>query len=91
MELRGMSFDGNKENLAAIAQDKLQAADIGYPLEWAGWASMDQLNRHFNDEELVEDHGIAFKLLTKENLPPDGAAFTGDLDYEAKYRELWGV
>jgi len=90
MELKGVSFDGNKENLAAIAEERIQAADVGYPLEWAGWAVMDELNRHFNDEPWVEA-GIDFKLLTKDNLPPDGAAYTGDLDYEAKYRELWGL
>ena len=90
MELKGVSFDGNKENLAAIAEGRIQAADVGYPLEWAGWAVMDELNRHFNEEPWVEA-GIDYKLLTKDNLPPNGAAYTGDLDYEAKYRELWGL
>lgn len=88
-EIKAFAFDGNLENLQFIRDGKVQSAVIGYPLEWAGWAAIDQLNRAFNGEALVET-GLQFKLLTAENLPPTGA-YTGDLDYAAKYRELWGL
>lgn len=88
-EIQGFSFDGNQQNLDFIRSDSGQAAVIGYPLEWAGWAAIDALNRAFQDEPLV-DEGVRFKLLTKENLPPAGESYVGDVDYEAKYEELWG-
>jgi ribose transport system substrate-binding protein len=89
-EIRGFSFDGNLENLQFIRDGRVQSAVIGYPLEWAGWAAIDQLNRAFNDEPLVEDTGVRFKLLTADSLPPEGEAFTGDLDFRAQYLGLWG-
>jgi ribose transport system substrate-binding protein len=88
-EIKGMAADGNQENLNFIRNDAGQAAVIGYPLEWAGWAAVDGLNRAFQDQPLV-DEGVRFKLLTKDNLPPENSSYVGDLDYEAKYRELWG-
>jgi ribose transport system substrate-binding protein len=88
-EIKGMAADGNQENLNFIRTDAGQAAVIGYPLEWAGWAAVDGLNRAFNNQPLV-DEGVRFKLLTKANLPPENSSYVGDLDYEAKYRELWG-
>jgi ribose transport system substrate-binding protein len=88
-EIKGFSFDGNLENLQFIRDGRLQAAVIGYPLEWAGWAAIDQLNRQFNDEPLLEDTGIRFKLLTADNLPPEGEAYAGDFDFRSKYQELW--
>ena len=88
-EIHGFAFDGNLENLQFIRQGKVQSAVIGYPLEWAGWAAIDQLNRAFNGQDLVET-GVKFKLLTADNLPPEGQAYTGDLDFRAKYRDLWG-
>ena len=89
-EIRGFAFDGNLENLQFIRDGKVQAAVVGYPLEWSGWAAVDQLNRHFNGQDLVEDTGVRFKLLTSENLPVEGDAYTGDLDFRSKYLELWG-
>jgi ribose transport system substrate-binding protein len=88
-EIQGFSFDGNQENLDFIRSGKGQAAVIGYPLEWAGWAAVDGLNRAFQDQPLV-DEGVRFKLLTKDNLPQPGKSYVGDVDYEAQYRKLWG-
>lgn len=92
-ELKGLSFDGNLENLQLIRANRIQEATVGYPLEWAGWAAIDQLNRTLQGEEPLafDETGIDFKLLTEDNLPPEGQSWTGDLDFRARYRELWGV
>ena len=89
-ELRGASFDGNLENLDFIRADNIQVVSVGYPLEWAGWGAIDQLNRHFQGQPLV-DQGVRFKLLTKDNLPPEGQSYTGDVDFRQRYRSLWGL
>jgi ribose transport system substrate-binding protein len=89
-EISGFAFDGNLENLQFIRDGRIQSAVVGYPLEWSGWAAIDQLNRHLNGEPLLEDTGVRFKLLTADNIPAEGEAYTGDLDFRSKYLELWG-
>ena len=85
----GHLFDGNKENIAFIRDGNIQVAAIGYPLDWAGWAAIDQINRELQDKPLAKDD-IRFKLITKDNLPK-GDTYIGDYDFETKYRELWGL
>ncbi len=89
-EIGGLSFDGNLENLGFIRDGRVQRAVIGYPLEWAGWGAIDQLNRSLQDESLV-DQGIDFKLITEENLPAEGEPYTGDVDFREQYRQIWGL
>jgi ABC-type sugar transport system substrate-binding protein len=90
-ELRGVSFDGNLENLAFIANGTIQSASIGYPLEWAGWGVVDDLNRYFHHKKLIDGKKyIKFRLLTKSNLPPAGKSYTGDLNFKSKFKKLWG-
>jgi ribose transport system substrate-binding protein len=91
-EVKVISYDGNLENLAFIRKGQSQAATIGYPLEWAGWATIDNLNRHFNDEKLWPGtRYIEFRLLDKANLPKAGRSWQGDVDFRARFRKLWGV
>jgi ribose transport system substrate-binding protein len=82
--------DGNDLNLQFIREGRVQAASLGYPIEWANWAAIDQVNRLLNGEEPV-DAGVPFKLFIKENLPPKGKPWQGDLDFRAEYRKLWGL
>jgi ribose transport system substrate-binding protein len=89
-DVKGISYDGNQQNLDFIRDGKGQAAVIGYPLEWSGWAGVDQLNRAMNGEPAAKEAGLSFRVLDKSSVPPAGEAYTGDLDFRAKYRELWG-
>lgn len=88
-EIRGIGVDGDLESLELIREGQGQVASIGRPVKWAGWASMDQLNRAFNGVPLLEDEGIESKLLTKDNLPPKGESYEGDLDFRAEYEKVW--
>jgi ribose transport system substrate-binding protein len=91
-EVKVISFDGNLENLAFIRKGQNQVATIGYPLEWAGWAVIDNLNRHFNDAKLWPGtRYIEFRLLDRTNLPPAGKSWQGDIDFRARFKKLWGV
>ena len=87
-ELKAISIDGNLENLAFIRKGTIEVATIGYPLEWAGWGAVDNLNRVFAGEEVV-DQSVPFRLLTKDNLPAEGQAFEGDFDFRSEYTKLW--
>jgi len=88
-EIKGLSFDGNKQNLEQLRNGETQNALIGYPLEWAGWGAIDDLNRVLQGQPLVPQ-GVDFRLLTKDNLPPAGQSYTGDLDYKKHYLSIWG-
>lgn len=88
-EIRGIAYDANLENLNFIREGRVQVASIGYPLEWTGWALVDELNRHLQGEPTNESY-IAFRLITKDNLPPEGQTWQGDFDFRSKYQEIWG-
>lgn len=84
------SFNGNLQNLEFVRSGQVQRVAIGEALEWVGWAAADNFIRIFAGKEPVEDDGVPAKILVKENLPQAGQAWTGDFDFRAKYRELWG-
>jgi ribose transport system substrate-binding protein len=91
-EIKAIGYDGNLENLAFIRNGTVQAAAVGYPLEWAGWAVVDELNRHFNKQKLWPGTKyFGFRLLSKSNLPKAGTAYQGDIDFRSKFKQLWGL
>jgi ribose transport system substrate-binding protein len=67
-----------------------QAATLGFPYEWAGWAVMDNLNRIFSGDQPV-DQDIPVRLITKENVDtiPEGESWDSGVDYPAEYTKLW--
>ncbi len=66
-------------------------AVVGYPIEWGGWGSVDTAIRVLNGEE-PEVQGDGFQVVDAENnLPEAGEPFTGGVDYQAAYREAWGI
>lgn len=87
-EAFAIGFDANSANVEEIREEGFQKATIGLPLGWVGWAQVDALNRIFAGQEPV-DSGIHSKVLTKENLPPEGA-WDGDVEYKPSYLKVWG-
>jgi ribose transport system substrate-binding protein len=90
-----VSTDGNKPNMQFISEGNVQTGSVAEPMEWIGWASVDQLNRAFNDEEPAPEWapgggGIPSKLITKSNVPPEGKSWDGDFDYKPEFEKLWG-
>jgi ribose transport system substrate-binding protein len=89
-----IGVDGNSPNLKFIKDGNVQVATVVSPHEWIGWAAVDQMNRAFAGEPPAPEWkpnggGIPTKIITKENLPA-GSNFQGDLDYQAKFKQLWG-
>lgn len=85
-----ISYDANPQNIEFIEQG-LQAASLGSPLDWAGWAAVDNLNRIFNGEDPLEDDGIPLRLITKENVEDFKVNGYGQVDFAAKYTQLWST
>lgn len=90
-KVKVVSTNGNLQNLGFIADGK-QEATVGAPIEWGGWAAIDNVNRVFNKVPVVENDKLPVRLLTKDNVAPyTKTGWKGDLDYEAAYKKLWGV
>jgi ribose transport system substrate-binding protein len=84
-----VGFDGNSQNIDIIRSGGYQKATIALPMQWVGYAAVDQLNRLISKEPTV-DQGVQTKLITQSNAPKEGA-FNGDSDVRADYLKLWGV
>lgn len=80
---------GNLPNLEAIRQGGIQTVTIGQTLEWPAFAAVDNLNRIMHGEEPVTVD-LPLRILYEGNLPPEGQAWTGDVDFVSMYRDLWG-
>ncbi len=81
------SYEGDPQTIAAI-RDGEYAMTIADPAEWMGWQAADELLRSFADagpaNVLVVD-----RLIVRDNAP-DTEGWLGDIDYKAKFQELWG-
>lgn len=83
-----VSMDANPQNVDFVEQGK-QTATVGAPLDWAGWASVDNINRIINNQEPTKDDGIPMRLVTKDNVADFRKNGYGPVDYKARYTELW--
>jgi len=81
------SFEGDPPTLKTIG-DGTQVADLAVPNTWAGWQAVDDLARLMAGEP-VKDTPLPMRLFTEDN-QADAADWDGDLDFRARYRELWG-
>lgn len=89
-DVKIVSADGNIANLDMIRSGGPEVAVAANPLEWVGFVGVDDLNRIFQGDEPVPPE-YPLKLLTADNLPPEGEAWTGDVDYVQLYKDHWGV
>jgi ribose transport system substrate-binding protein len=78
-------------NVEIIRAGAGQNACVGTPYPWVGWASVDALNRAFNNEPQV-DEGIGVQLIDAgHNLPAAGVTYDGVGDYQSNFKKIWGV
>jgi ribose transport system substrate-binding protein len=77
------TFDLVREGLI----DGISAHDV----PWLAWGAIDNLNRIFNDEDVVPQ-GIGFIAVDKDhNLPAKGQVYESDIDFRTAYKSSWGV
>jgi ribose transport system substrate-binding protein len=81
-------YEGDPQALDLI-RTGVQAMSIADPNEWTGWQAVDELNRAFSNVP-AENTLVPFRLIDKENVPAT-KGWTGDLDFRAEYRRLWGL
>jgi ribose transport system substrate-binding protein len=85
--------EGLTPNIKMIRSGSGQDFAAGAPARWAGWAVIDELNRAFAGQPLV-DEGIGVRSIdAQHNLPTKTTFYDGNpkSDYEANFRRIWGV
>ncbi len=88
-EVQTVGYDCDEQNLGFIRDGAGEAACVATPLEWLGWAGMDQVVRILAGEEFVEEP-VGIRVITADNVPAEGEPAI-DVDFESEYKKLWGV
>jgi ribose transport system substrate-binding protein len=81
-------YEGDPQTIEAIRAGG-QAMTIANPAEWMGWQATDELARAFSGGAAA-NVPVPFRLIDGENVPQT-AGWSGDLDYAAQFKTLWGV
>jgi ribose transport system substrate-binding protein len=82
---------GTSGALKFLRTNDVLIADIVEPEDWNGYAAVDEGIRLLNGMPLVQEN-LPIKMLTKDNVPPEGQPYTGDgVNYQSKYHALWGI
>jgi ribose transport system substrate-binding protein len=82
--------EGLTPNIAMIRKGQGQDFAAGAPARWAGFATVDGLNRVFHGQPTV-DEGIGQAVIDKDhNLPTKTTFYDGTSDYEANFKKIWG-
>ena len=83
--------EGLTPNIEMIRKGQGQDFAAGGPPRWAGFATVDGLNRVFHGQPTV-DEGIGQAVIDKDhNLPTKTSYYDGKSDYEANFKKIWGL
>jgi ribose transport system substrate-binding protein len=92
-------YEGLSGNIAQIKAGGPTNLVTGFPSQWVGWSTVDELNRMFNGEEPV-DQGMGYQAVDEDNnIPASSEFYDGNvdedgnqvLDYQSNYLEIWGI
>nr|GLK35101.1 hypothetical protein GCM10017611_19530 [Rhodococcus wratislaviensis] len=87
-DVKVYSVDGDPSSVENIEDGGPVVATVGSALEWAGWASIDNVNRLLQGEPANGDDGVPNRMVT-ENFIPRDFIYRGDIDYTSNYTKLW--
>jgi ABC-type sugar transport system substrate-binding protein len=82
-------YEGDPQAISAVRSGQVQAATIADPSEWMGWQAIGEFVRAFAGAHPA-DTPVDFRLLVKANAPST-QGWLGDLNYQSRYMQLWGV
>jgi ribose transport system substrate-binding protein len=88
-----MGGEGSAAGIDQIRRGTGMQACAGEDVRMEGYAAVDGLVRDFLKRDPSElDSGIGIQVCDKDrNLPPEGQAFTPQIDYPPVFYKLWGV
>jgi ribose transport system substrate-binding protein len=92
-----IAYNGTASVMQMIQDKNLVVAEIGEPLEWLGWANMDQVLRVLAGEEPIASEMTPLRLFDASNIDDAGSPVSqkdgyGDPEeFKNGYRTLWGL
>ena len=94
-----VGYEGLSANMAEIKAGGPTSMSTGFPSQWVGWQTVDELNRLFAGEDFV-DQGMGWQAVDADhNIPTATTFYDGNVDeagaprqdYQANFLRLWGV
>lgn len=86
-----MGGEGGAEYMQLVRQGgKQQAAGIGIPWRWEGYAVIDDLNRLFHGQKGAVS-GIGLQVYDASHSMPKVGGYLPPIDFVAAYKKTWGV
>ena len=94
-----VGYEGLSANMAEIKAGGPTSLSTGFPSQWVGWQTVDELNRLFAGEKFV-DEGMGWQAVdAKHNIPTASTFYDGNVDasgkpkqdYEANFLKIWGI
>ena len=92
-----VAYNGTASVMGMIQEENLVVAEIGEPLEWLGWANMDQVLRVLAGEEPLASEKTPLRIFDESNIDEAGTPANqkdgyGDPDeFKDGYLNLWGL
>lgn len=82
---------GNEEMISLIRQGTVASCTAAYDNTYLGYATVDQVIRLLNGQELVSPRGenLPYTIVDSLNLPEKGKAWSPNMEYIEAYYELW--
>jgi ribose transport system substrate-binding protein len=98
-DIRLVGYEGLSANMKQIKGGGPDSFSSGFPSQWVGWQTVDELNRLFQGKPLV-DEGLGFQAVDQDhNIPTETTFYDGNVDasgkpkqdYRANFLKIWGV
>jgi len=92
-----VAYNGTASVLKMIQDKNLVVAEVGEPLEWLGWANMDQVLRVLSGAEPLASEKTPLRVFDSTNVnetgtPPNQKDGYGDpTQFKSGYLALWGL
>jgi ribose transport system substrate-binding protein len=81
---------GLSQTIKAMRSGQIDGIGVGIPQEWEGYASVDDLNRLFNNQKAAPS-GIGLQSFDTDHNFPSGDLWQPPIDFKAAYKKAWGV
>lgn len=94
-DVKIMTYNAELPQMKLLAAGDVVAADVGSPLNWAGWALFDQAARVLSGMDPAETQNIPNRVFDSLNIDEVDLTLGNDstwygVDHKAEYSNLWG-
>ena len=91
-----LSENADLAQMQELKQGTSVKVDVGNPVEWDGWAAVDEALRALKGLPAVKDEQLPVRMFDTDNiksidLSANPASWYGGASYQADYEKLWGV